>query len=58
LPGDDESNEEAVQIRADLKDLKNKLKARGMVVVDEEGHEVNVENLMASNPFATFSWLC
>jgi alpha-galactosidase len=56
LPGDDESSEEdeeEVQIRANLKELKNKLKARGMVVVDDEGHEVNVENLMASNPCAT-----
>jgi hypothetical protein len=56
LPGDDESSEEdeeAVQIRADLKELKKKLHARGMVVVDEEGHEVNVENLMASNQWAT-----
>jgi alpha-galactosidase len=56
LPSDDESSEEdeeAVQIRADLKELKKKLKATGMVMVDEEGHEVNVENLMASNPCAT-----
>jgi alpha-galactosidase len=56
LPDDDESSEEdeeAIRIRADLKDLKNKLKARSMVVVDKEGHKVNVENLMASNPFAT-----
>jgi alpha-galactosidase len=56
LPGDDESSEEdeeAVQIRADLKELKKKLHARSMVVIDEAGHEVNVENLMASNPCAT-----
>ena len=56
LPGDDESSEEdeeAVQIRANLEELKKKLKAAGIVVVDEEGHEVNVENLMASNPCAT-----
>ena len=55
LPGDDESSEddeEAGQIRADLKELKKKLSDRGMVVVDDEGHEVNVENLMPSNPFA------
>jgi hypothetical protein len=56
LPGDEESSEEdeeAVQIRADLKELKKKLNAKGSVVVDEGWHEVNVENLMASNPWPT-----
>ena len=46
MPGDDESNgedEEVIQIRAELKDLKKKLKAGGMLMVDEESHEVNVE---------------
>ena len=55
LPGDDESSEddeEVGQIRADLKELKKKLSDRGMVVVDDQGHEVNVENLMPSNPLA------
>ena len=56
LPGDDESSEddeEAVQIRADIKESKKKLNAKELVVVDEEGHEVNVENLKASNPWPT-----
>ena len=46
MPGDDESSgedEEVIQIRAELKELKKKLKAGGMLVVDEERHEVNVE---------------
>ena len=46
MSGDDESSgedEEAIQIRAKLKELKKKLKAGGMLVVDEERHEVNVE---------------
>jgi len=56
LAGDNESSEddeEAMQIRADLKELKKKLEASCLVVVDEERHEVNVENFMATNSFAS-----
>ena len=44
-PISSEDDEEAAKIRADLKEFKKKLRAGGLVLVDAEGKEVNVEAL-------------
>ena len=54
-PGDDETSEdddEAAHIRNELKELKKKLKAGCLVLVDGEGQQVNAEGLTASNAAA------